>query len=594
MNNKIEFVDQTIRDAQQSLWGYMMRTDHMTPIAEIMDQVGYRAIATVGSQAFTVQVRNLNEDPWERIRVLSKLITRTPLRGSYQIGSLSSFDLSTPRDIITLWIKRSVANGIKSFWICDYQYEMEKFVYFARIAKAEGAEVVPALMYTSSPAHTSEHWARKTRLLVEAKDCIDRIMIEDASGVITPEDTRELVSTVQKNCEGLPLEFHSHCNSGLAPLCYLEAIQSGATTLHTAVAPLANGTSLPSTEAILRNARHLGYTSDLNEDALAAVSAHFRKIAEKEGLPIGVPMEYGLFHFEHQVPGGMMTNLTRQLREVGMGHRLDEILEEVILVRKEFGYPVMATPYSQIVGAQAVENLVSGERYKQVTDEAIKYVLGYYGEPVIPIDQNVMDRIMSLPRTKEFLNWKPQSSSKSIEEMRQEIGPELSDDELLLKILIPGKPVKRGEPKKTATPPVAKAVAPSSPPPDFPTEFSVDVDGEVFNVKISPVWDGAGKAETTVQAETLQTPKTAKRPKELPPGAVVSGMAGLVLSIEVKVGDNVKGGDLVAMIEAMKMRRHLHSPHGGIVKEILAKEGEMVNPEDMLMIVGLDGGSDAQ
>ncbi len=583
--NKIEFIDQTLRDAQQSLWGYTMRTDMMTPIAEVMDQVGYRAIATVGSQAFTVQVRNLNEDPWERIRVLSKLITRTPLRGSYQIGSLSSFDLSTPRDIITLWIKRSVANGIKSFWICDYQEDMEKFIYFARIAKAEGAEVVPALMYTSSPAHTNEHWARKTRRIIEAKEWVDRIMIEDASGVITPEGTRDLVSTVQKNCEGLPLEFHSHCNSGLAPLCYLEAIQSGATTLHTAVAPLANGTSLPATETILTNARRLGYTSDLNEDALAAVSTHFRKIAEKEGLPIGVPMEYDLFHFEHQVPGGMMTNLTRQLREVGMEHRLNEILEEVVLVRKEFGYPVMATPYSQIVGAQAVENVVSGERYRQVMDEGIKYVLGYYGEPVVPIDPNVMDRVMSLPRTKEFLNWKPEGYLKSVEELRREIGPELSDDDLLLKILIPGKPVKRGETKKAAVPPVVKAPAGVSPSIEFPTEFTVDVDGEVFNVKISPVWDGAGNAETTMPAGTLQIPKAAKSPKELPKGAVLCGMAGLILSIEAKVGAHVNAGDLVAMIEAMKMRRHVNSPHSGVVKEIFACEGEMVNPEDILMVV---------
>ena len=580
--NKIDFVDQTIRDAQQSLWGYMMRTDHMTPIAEMMDKVGYRVIATVGSQAFTVQVRNLNEDPWERIRVLSDLITRTPLRGSYQIGSLSSFDLSTPRDIITLWIKRSVANGIKSFWICDYQCEMEKFVYFARIAKAEGVEVVPALMYTSSPAHTNEHWARKTRLLVEAKDCIDRIMIEDASGVITPEGTRELVSTVQKNCEGLPLEFHSHCNSGLASLCYLEAIRSGVTTVHTAVAPLANGTSLPATETILKNARRLGYSSDIDEDALAAVSAYFKKVAEKEGMPIGVPMEYDLFHFEHQVPGGMMTNLTRQLREVGMENRLDEILEEVVLVRKEFGYPVMATPYSQIVGAQAVENIVSGERYKQMTDEVIKYVLGYYGEPAAPIDQNVMDKTMSSPRAKAFLNWQPEGYLKSVEELRQEMGPELSDDDLLLKLLIPGKPAKRGEPKKMATPPVIKTTAPVSPPADFPREFSIDVDGEVFSVKITPVWDGTGKAETTIQAET---PKRAKRPKEFPSGAVLCGMAGLILSIETKVGARINAGDTVVMIEAMKMRRHVNSPHGGVVKEIFAREGEMVDPEDILMVV---------
>jgi pyruvate/oxaloacetate carboxyltransferase len=582
MSKKIEFVDQTLRDAQQSLWGFTMRTDHMAPIAEMMDKVGYRAIATVGSQAFTVQVRNLNEDPWERIRILSKLITKTLLRGSYQIGSLSSFDLSTPRDIITLWIKRSVANGIKSFWICDYQYEMEKFIYFARIAKAEGAEVIPALMYTSSPVHTKEHWAQKTRRILEAKDCVDRIMIEDASGVITPEGTRELVSTVLRNCDGLPLEFHSHCNSGLAPLCYLEAIRSGVTTVHTAVAPLANGTSLPATETLLRNARRLGYDSDLDEHALTTVSAYFRKIAEKEGLPIGVPMEYDLFHLEHQVPGGMMTNLTRQLKEVGMENRLDEILEEVVLVRKELGYPVMATPYSQIVGAQAVENVVSGERYKQITDEAIKYALGYYGEPVAPIDQNVMDRIMSLSRTKEFLNWKPERYLKSVEELRQEIGPDLSDDDLLLKILIPGKPVKRDESKKTAASPVIKATTPANPPTEFPTEFTVDVDGEVFNVKISPVWDGDKKIKKSIVAERSET---AQRPKELPSGAVLCGMAGLVLSIEAKLGDRVNEGDLVAMIEAMKMRRQVNSPRSGVVKEILAREGEIVNPEDVLMVV---------
>ena len=255
--SKIEFVDQTIRDAQQSLWGLMMRTDHIVPIAEMMDAIGYRAIATVGSQAFTIQVRNHNEDPWERIRTLSKLMPRTSLRGSYQTASLSSFDLSTPRNIISLWIKRSIANGIKSFWICDYQENVERFRYFAHIAKAEGAEVVTALMYTSSPAHTDEHWAQKSRLIASTKDCVDRIMIEDASGILTPERTRELISTVQRNCAGIPLEFHCHCNSGLAPLCYLEAIQAGVTTLHTAVAPLANGTSLPSAESILKNARRL-------------------------------------------------------------------------------------------------------------------------------------------------------------------------------------------------------------------------------------------------------------------------------------------------------------------------------------------------
>jgi pyruvate/oxaloacetate carboxyltransferase len=570
--SKIEFVDQTIRDAQQSLWGLMMRTDHIIPIAEMMDRVGYRAIATVGSQAFTIQVRNHNEDPWERIRTLSKLMPRTSLRGSYQTASLSSFDLSTPRNIISLWIKRSIANGIKSFWICDYQENVERFRYFAHIAKAEGAEVVTALMYTSSPAHTDDHWAQKSRLIASTKDCVDRIMIEDASGILTPELTRELISTVQRNCAGIPLEFHCHCNSGLAPLCYLEAIQAGVATVHTAVAPLANGTSLPSAESILKNARRLGFTSDLDEDALAVVSSHFREIAEKENLPIGAPKEYDLFHFDHQVPGGMMTNLTRQLRELGMVHRLDEILREVVQVRKEFGYPVMATPYSQIVGVQAVENVVSGERYKKIPDETIKYALQLYGPPVVPFDSNVMDRIMSLPRTKRFLDWKPEGYLKSIEELRQEIGPELSDDDLLLKILIPGKPLRKADTGKQA--PVA-SVLPFAHAASLQSEFSVEVDGEIFNVKILP-----RQNEIEAIAATIE-----KEPEKLLEGAVVCDMAGLVLSLEVNTGDSVRKGDPLAVIEAMKMRRPVHAPRSGVVREILAKEGEIIDAGSVLMVV---------
>ncbi len=574
--DKIQIVDQTIRLAQQGLWGFMMRTDHIAPIAEVMDQVGYKAIGTVGGNGYVVEVRNLDEDPWERVRLLSRSVKRTPIRGSYQIWGLADFEQTTPRDIIALWIKRCVANGIKSFWVCDYQTDMEKFIYFARIAKAEGAEVAVALVYASSPVHTNEHWARKTKLIAEAKDCVDAIVIGDPGGVLTPENTREFLTTVQRNCDGIPIEFQAQCSSGLASMTYVEAMKAGVTTLQTAVAPLANGTSMPSTESILKNARRLGFASDLDEDALAAESDHFRKIAEKEGFPIGVPMEYDLFYFEHQVPGGMMTNLTRQLKEVRMEHRLEEILEEVVRVRKDFGYPVMATPYSQIVGAQAADNVISGERYKQVSDSTIKYILGYYGDPVGPVDQNLVDRVMNVPRTKAFLDWKPENYLKSVEKLRKEIGPELSDDELLLKILIPAKPVKRGEPKKQTGAPAAKPMAGGSPSMDFPQEFSVDVDGEVFSVKISPVLNG------TPRIAEVESPK--KR-TEAKPGGVPAGMAGLVLSFEVKVGDTVKAGDLVAMVEAMKMRRHINCPHGGVVKEICTCEGEIVQPDDVLMVV---------
>jgi pyruvate carboxylase len=331
----------------------------------------------------------------------------------------------------------------------------------------------------------------------------------------------------------------------------------------------------------LKNAKRLGFTSDIDEDALAAESNHFRNIAEKEGFPIGIPMEYDLYYFEHQVPGGMMTNLTRQLKEVGMENRLDEILEEIVRVRKDFGYPVMATPYSQMVGAQAVDNIISGERYKQVTDATIKYVLGFYGEPAGPVDQNVKDKIMATTRGKQLANWQPENYLKSVEELRKEIGPDLSEDELLLKIMVPGRFVKPTEAKKRTSVPAGKPITPVSVPAEFPSEFSVDVDGEVFNVKISPVWNGTGEAETTIQAESSPT----KAKKAAQEGSVTAGMAGLVLSFEVKVGDTVNAGDLVAMIEAMKMRRHLNCPHGGVVKEICAQIGEIVEPQDVLMVV---------
>ena len=462
---------------------------------------------------------------------------------------------------------------------------MDKFVYFSRIAKAEGAKVVTTLGYTLSPVHNDEYWMRKANLIAETKDSVDAIMIEDGGGLLTPESTRALVSILQENCGGIPLEFHAHCNSGLAPLCYLEAIKLGVTTVHTAVAPLANGTSLPATETILRNARRLGYTSDLNEDALNAVSTHFRKIAEKEGLPIGVPAEYDLFHFEHQVPGGMMTNLTRQLREVGMENRLGEILEEIIQVREELGYPVMGTPFSQIVGAQAVENIIAGERYKRITDEVIKFALGYYGKPVAPISQDILDKIMSLPRTKEFLNWKSEGYDKSVEELRQEAGQELSDDDLLLKILIPGKAIKRGGAGKETKSIQPKTDNLRSPRINFPTTFSVEVDGEVFNVKILSSLEEAEKTEVRAEGKRAQKSNGLE---PLPAGAVVSEVPGMVISIEVKVGDRIEEGKLVATIESMKMMRQLHSPYSGIVKEIIAQEGEMVSAEDVLIVVGIN------
>jgi len=434
----IDFVDQTIRDAQQSIWGFRMSTDMILPILPVLDKVGYKYIATVGARGMIVTMRAFHEDPFARIRLLVKGLRETPLRGSFWPWNLQGFFIE-PLAAIELWIKWQVANGIKSLWICDYQNMMDRLSHLVRVAKAEGAEVVESLGYVLSPVHTDEVFARKTRMIAEIGG-VDAIHFEDPGGVLTPERVRTLLPMVQKESRGIPIEFHVHCTTGLAPICYMEAVKLGIKTFHTAISPLANDTSLPSVENTLRNARCLGYSSNLDEEALKAVADHFRKIAAERGLRIGTPREYDLFQFEHQLPGGMTGTLRNQLAEVKMEHRLNEVLEEIAQIRQEFGYPIMATPYSQVIGAQAVFNITSGERYKIVPDEAIQYALGLWGEPDAPMDQNVKDKILSSPKAKKFINWKVPEIT--VEELHREIGPGLSDDELLLYLLNPDREVK--------------------------------------------------------------------------------------------------------------------------------------------------------
>jgi oxaloacetate decarboxylase alpha subunit len=430
--NEIEFVDQTMRDAQQSLWGFRMSTEAIEPIASVMDQVGYKAICVNGGRGVVVAARHLKESLFERFRLLSRIIKKTPLRSSFVPWSAFGFDIE-PLAPNELWIKETVASGIRSFWVCDYQNMMDRLEYLVKVAKAEGAEVIPSLVYTLSPVHTDELYAQKAKMLVDMGG-IDAIHMEDAGGILTPERIKTLLPAIEKECKGVPIEIHAHCNTGLAPLAYLEAIKMGTRLVHTAVSPLANGSSLPSTENILRNARRLGYSTNIDEEALQVVSDHFTKEITESGMEQGRPVEHDVFHFEHQVPGGMMGTLRNQLIELGMEGRLEEVLEEVSQIRKEFGYPVMATPYSQIVGAQAVFNITTGERYKIVSDEVIKYALGYLGKPEGPMDQNVLDKILGSPKAKKFINWKP--ADITVDDLRK-IEPGISDEQLLLQIANP-------------------------------------------------------------------------------------------------------------------------------------------------------------
>ncbi len=449
--DKINIIDTTLRDAQQSLWALRMRTDMMYPIAELMDRVGFKAIDFASGSLFVSCIRFLQEDPWERVRLMSKAIPKTPLTWimlSKSITLFTPFDMTPDIDLLSLWIKRIAANGIKRIMIMEQSNNMSDMAESVSLIKAEGLEVAVALVYSHSPVHSDEYYGQKAQDALNLAP--DVIYLKDPGGLLRPERTRTLIPVIQRNINQVPLEIHSHCTTGLAPLCYLEAIKMGVNTVHTAISPLANGPSQPSTENIISNARCIGYFSSLDEEALRAMANHFSLVAKKENLPIGAPVEYDLNQFEHQIPGGVISNLKSQLSDIGIGHRLQEVIEEVTLIRKELGYPIMVTPFSQFIVTQATINVTVGERYKSVTDDIIKLALGFFGEQAAPMDQNIKDKILNQPNAKIFINWKPPQIP--LKSLRQEFGRGLSDDEFLLRTLVPEdqiRAIKSAVPIKT-------------------------------------------------------------------------------------------------------------------------------------------------
>jgi oxaloacetate decarboxylase alpha subunit len=404
-----------------------MTTAMMLPIAAVMDEVGFEALDFMALISMDWCIRNQQENPWDRLRLISEAMPHTPLIVG---GVLRNFG-NVPDSITEFWALKIAEAGAGRIRINDPCHDIEQITKAIKWSNAAGLMTMVALIYSDSPVHTDEYYANKA--LEMAKAGAERLFIKDVDGLLTPERTRTLVPAIMKKIDGIPLEIHGHCTTGLAPLCYLEAIKHGVCTVHTAVSPLANGPSQPSTENILRNARYLGFSPNLNEKALTAVADHFRYVAKREGFPTGIPVEYDPFQYEHQVPGGMMSNYRAELARRGLDGHLKEILKEIARIRKELGYPIMVTPLSQYIGAQAVLNHTAGERYTIVTDEIIKFVLGHYGEIAGEVDKDVIDRINKLPRTRELLNWEP--PEKSLEELRREFGPELTDEEFLLRVL---------------------------------------------------------------------------------------------------------------------------------------------------------------
>jgi oxaloacetate decarboxylase (Na+ extruding) subunit alpha len=432
----IAIVDQTFRDAHQCLWATRMTTAHMLPVAELMDRIGFQRIEAIAAIQFDVCVRFLKENPWQRVRLLRERIRRTPLSSFLRSKNLLSFDFVAD-DIVAFWVERLVANGIREIGSFDGLNDVDNMLTALDVARRLGARTIGALSYSLSPVHTDELYVRTAKELVE-RGKVDAIWLKDAGGLLTVDRIRTLIPALRRVVGNTPLELHSHCLTGVAPLVYLEGVKAGADCIHTSIAPLANGAAQPSIQSMAKNLRALGYRVDIDDALVEKVGEHFRRIAEQEDKPVGQILEYDAFHYEHQIPGGMLSNFRVQLTELGMSHKFQELLEECARVRKELGYPIMITPFAQFVGIQAVLNVIDGERYLHVPDEVKKYALGYYGRLLAPVEANALDRIVQNGSARIAL--KPVPLAPGLAKLRRQY-PNASDDELALRSMYAGQQV---------------------------------------------------------------------------------------------------------------------------------------------------------
>lgn len=446
----IDILDTTFRDGQQSVWGMRMTAGMALPVAPIADRTGFSVIDLTASSLFEVLVRTMRENPWEGLDAMVAAMPNTPKRAGMRSNASVTFGI-TPDALMEAWMRQLNVHGLRSFWVYDVLFNIDKMLRLAAVSKEYGSTCAGALMFTLSPVHTDEYYADKARQLAASPD-IDSILVYDTAGVLEKERLSTLIPALKAVSNGKPIELHCNNILGQSGKAYLDAVELGVSVLHTSNRPVANGPAVPSTQMTCHNLSLLGYTHDVDETLLQPVAEHLEKVGRTMGWPVNLNNEYDALAVQHQIPGGMVGTLRQNLAQHNMEDRIEEVLRETAVVRRELGYPGMATPFSQIVGIQAVLNVVTGERYKIVSDEVIWYASGFYGEMVAPIDPNIQDKILSSPRAKEVASRPPEQPS--IEELRKRHGTN-DDDELLLRALVPDadlKKMKEAGPLKTVFP----------------------------------------------------------------------------------------------------------------------------------------------
>jgi len=430
----IQLVETSLRDGNQCLWGALgVDTARTLSVAPLLERVGFKAIDFTTSTHMGVAVRYKREDPWERIRLLSQAMPRTPLQFMSTGFRFIAWETASP-EFMALAFRTLVNNGIRRFSLADPMNDAESNVTVARMVKAAGGEyAIGALVFTLSPIHDDAHYVACARTMVASPD-IDALYIKDVGGLLSPRRAQTLIPAILAVMQGKPLELHAHCTIGLGEQTYVDSAEWGVQALQCATGAAADGPSNPPSERVVANLRAMGHTVDIDDVALAEVSRYFTALAEAEGLPAGAPAPYDAAYLYHQLPGGMVGTMRRQLAENRISHVEGAVIEELGRVREELGWPIVMTPFAQMLMTQAVMNVTGAERYGVIPDEVIRYAIGRFGRPNVPIEPNLLDRIMAMPRTKELA---AEPMMAPLSELRRRIGVHLSDEEFLLRATMP-------------------------------------------------------------------------------------------------------------------------------------------------------------
>ncbi|EDM9061166.1 oxaloacetate decarboxylase [Salmonella enterica subsp. enterica serovar Give] len=598
----IAITDVVLRDAHQSLFATRLRLDDMLPIAAQLDDVGYGSLECWGGATFDACIRFLGEDPWLRLRELKKAMPKTPLqmllRGQNLLGYRHYAD-----DVVERFVERAVKNGMDVFRVFDAMNDPRNMKAALQAVRSHGAHAQGTLSYTTSPAHTLQTWLDLTEQLLETG--VDSIAIKDMSGILTPMAAYELVSEIKKRFE-VRLHLHCHATTGMAEMALLKAIEAGVDGVDTAISSMSATYGHPGTEALVATLAGTKYDTGLDILKLESIAAYFREVRKKYHAFEGQLKGYDSRILVAQVPGGMLTNLEGQLKQQNAADKLDQVLAEIPRVREDLGFIPLVTPTSQIVGTQAVLNVLTGERYKTIAKETAGILKGEYGHTPVPVNAALQARVLegAAPvtcRPADLL--KPELAELEADVRRPELAELEADvrrqaqekgiqlagnaiDDVLTVALFPQIGLKflenRHNPAAFEPVPQAEAAQPAAAPakPAASGIYTVEVEGKAFVVKVS---DGGDISQLTA---AVPAASSAPVQAAAPAGAgtpVTAPLAGNIWKVIATEGQTVAEGDVLLILEAMKMETEIRAAQAGTVRGIAVKSGDAVSVGDTLM-----------